>query len=930
MFDFFFKRARSGSATKADPATAASIKADASAVPDSSRRRQQALDQAAALGADETAALAFLLRCPVPEARLLAATQLHSRPVMEQAQKAMRETDRRVAKLMQQRLSELARQELVQQRMEASIDRAQALIAGAIVLPNQVVELDRAWADAGAGFSALESTFANYRSELGQRLQAQAALQRRAMDLVAMLRASASQSIVSTRLEQMLLHAESAMQEIEQDRSLPSLPKLLMPELRAVRAKLQDHHRALAAGEAAVAAREQALAAWQSALLDVGHGRSEQDREDCITCQTRELDTHRQVSETHDAAQVPPPPRDMPTPQALRQQWRALPAVPDLAIDTALQARFDALLAELAPALPTKRKTPAATTAARPAAGAVPEPDQNSIDTRIDDGADTAQARAIQATALDELCTALEEGALQRAVEQDRLLRASGAGMVGLSAEQQHALSAARAELTRLQGWAKWGGTVSREELVVAVEGLPQQGLGVLELGKKVGSMRERWRALDASAGPAPRPLWLRFDAACGAAYAPVAAHFAELARQREARVEKAKMILAEIAAFEAGAGVGEGSRSDAGGAPDWRAIVAFCQRMEQAWQRLGPLERKQQKQFNAAFEQALQPLRQPLQAEQEQAIALREKLIAAVAQLAPQGRDTLDQLQDLQSQWQHHAKILPLARAQEQQLWQRFRGACDAVFAQRKQAVVSADAERVANLAAKTQVCNALEQLGDDADASEVTRAALLREQRLAWNAIGPVPRVAQAVLQTRFDQALAAVQGQQDVARQRTVEMQTVVFEVALARCLACERALMSGSDQAMPALQPPWESSPGLPALLEQALYARFAAAQAALADRDLGYAQRLQENHAELHAALLRLEVRLGLESPLEVSRERLQLQVAGLQSTFKSGAADEAAATPLLQLISACALPAAIDTVAESRIRAIAKAILSNQ
>jgi hypothetical protein len=50
---------------------------------------------------------------------------------------------------------------------------------------------------------------------------------------------------------------------------------------------------------------------------------------------------------------------------------------------------------------------------------------------------------------------------------------------------------------------------------VKVVEELPALGLAMSELAKKVGSMRDRWKALDAVSGHAPRSLWERFDRAC-------------------------------------------------------------------------------------------------------------------------------------------------------------------------------------------------------------------------------------------------------------------------------------------------------------------------------------------------------------------------------------------------------------------------------
>lgn len=899
MFDFFFKRARSGSVSSPVATNATPVRATTPTLPE---RRQQALDQAATLDSDEAAALSFLLSCAVPEARLLAAQHLHSRPMMEQAQKAMREIDRRVAKLMQQRLVELARHDLSRQRMRAAIAQAHMLLGETTVLPNHVAQLEQAWNEAGSAASPEASDFMRLRAELGQRLHGQAELQRRVRDLSAMLQTtlSAPDRENPEQLDALLQSVDLAVGEIERDRGFASLPKQLMPELMATRSRLSAWQSTVQSRTVAVAVREQALAAWEAALARGESGASLPANE---------------VVQSEQA----------PTSHALRPLWRALPIIQDPLMAAELQARFDALLGRLAPPIPSPKKTRPIPRSGRCAdiaiTGTAPE--------FADAGFDLDQARAMQVVALEELRGALEEGALQRAVERDRLLRSLNAGSAIMTPEQQTSLSVARAELTRLQSWAKWGGTVSREELVVAVEGLPQQALGVIELGRKVGSMRERWRALDSSAGPAPRALWLRFDAACDVAYAPVTAHFAALAQLRETNAEKGREILAEIALFVTNTGLDHSLPADTVGVPDWRAIAAFCQRMEQAWQRLGPLERKQQKQLNTAFEQALLPLRHPLRVRQEQAMHYRQQMIAGIAQLAPHGRETLEQLQTLQAQWQQHAKSSPLPRVQEQELWQRFRAACDTVFAQRKQAAASAAAKRNANLAAKSGLCLTLEQLADDPEVTDAARATAIRETRLAWGTIDSVPRAAQEVLQVRFDKALAVLQTQREAARKDAARTHADMFEAALESCLAYERQLLQPGHNGTAGALPSWQPRASLPSLLEQALHGRFDAAQQALAGADAHYGTQLLEHQVPRDTALLCLEVSLGLESPPGFMRERLQLQVAGLQSSFKNGVG-VAADTPLLQFTRLCALAASTDTFAQGRMVAIARAVLTRQ
>jgi exonuclease SbcC len=938
MFDFFFKRFKPaadgpGSKPASKPTAKPTSKAAPSAlpksdVPDAAALRQQALAQADALGSDETAAAAFITACGIAEARLRAAQNIHSRAALEIVQKAMRETDRRVARLMQQRLESLGRQEASAQRARQALERAQALCAEPALRSNQVVELEREWKVIDAPTAEAQGQFDLVHARLAQRLQAQTALQRRVLDVIAALRTTlADPATQSGALDSCAQSADVTLAAVPQDAELPSLPKQLLPELSRLREQLQRLLDSAAAASAAVTAREQALDAWEIAL-----------------------------SPEH-------PPEERPLPAVMQRDWRSLAPVADVTRMQALQERFDGLLAQVAP--PPLRKPKTVEKIDRAATG----PGATSM-TAVDNEpvvADPAEGRIQFGAALAALHGALEEGALQQAMEQDRVLRAIDIDGLRLSAPQQAALGAARAELGRLQGWARWGGTVSREELLAAVEALPQQGLAVTELAKKVGSMRERWRGLDASAGVAPRALWIRFDTACTSAYAPVAAHFEMLAQERASNAAKAQMLLDEIAAFVRDAGlsvagpetqteieVGEGAVPDASAnqnthpnpvssagpdaiaiacvpqdtaAPDWRAIAVFCQRMRQAWQKLGTIERKEHKRLDAAFARALQPLLAPMAAQQDQQIAQRERLIEEVAALPPQARETPERLQALQAHWQQQAKSFPLDRQIEQALWQRFRSACDAVFAARKSAGAAADAERNASLQEKTALCVSLEALAGD-DPQEGGNAARLRDIRRAWEAAGPVPRAAQAALQARFDAALHAIDALADARQRALVQQRSIALTSRLQLCFTAEHQLATGAPAAAAAaLSAQWTGSPESTEPLAQPLQTRFIAAIAALTAADRTYARLLEQNQPARDAQLLHLEVEYGIESPAQYTRERLALQVAGLQSAFRGGVSGTSQASARVQLADLCSLPALTDSLAQRRFEQVVAALL---
>ena len=108
MLDYFLRR-DGGSAAPADKPEAT---AERGAVADESAKRA-ALQEADRLADDEVAAVDFILQCRFADARLRAAEHVHTRPSLERALQAMRKLDRRVTRMLQDRLDLIIKQELI-------------------------------------------------------------------------------------------------------------------------------------------------------------------------------------------------------------------------------------------------------------------------------------------------------------------------------------------------------------------------------------------------------------------------------------------------------------------------------------------------------------------------------------------------------------------------------------------------------------------------------------------------------------------------------------------------------------------------------------------------------------------------------------------------------------------------------------------------
>ncbi|MCG2583362.1 DUF349 domain-containing protein [Massilia sp. TS11] len=765
MFEFL---KRDTDPTEGTPAPAA----------DSASARAQQAEQLKTLAGDEAAAAAFVLRSEFSELRLAAAEHIHSRALLEQVHAAIRNTDRRVAKLLQGRLDALRHHDIEMARGQACIAQAQALLADDKLTPNRVAELDQQWSVIAA--PELAPAYQAVHAALSARIEAQVALQRGVIDQLAELRKLAER-----------------------------LPE---PAARAAR------------------------------LAELGGA--------------------------FEAAQTAPEAASLP--RSLRQDF------------TAELARQQALLA--APAAPAPTEAPAA----------APAPAAEKRPPKPPRAAPTEATLAFLGT-LEGLETALKEGHLHVAADLDKVLKDMKG--VHLSAAQHEHLAAVRAELKRMNDWARWGGNISREELIKAAEQLQQDKPAMAELAKKVGALRERWKALDAQSGHAPKGLWERFDAACTKAYAPAAAHFKQLAEERHANAEKARALLSAAQTEAANAGA------------DWRHLAGSVTRLRQAWQRLGPIDRKEKKKLDTDFAAVMAVLEQPLASQRQAELAEREALIAETEALKPGERHTLDAIRRLQERWQERARALPLERKDEQALWQRFRAACDKLFNARKQHAHAADAERKDHLKAKEALCATLEAAAGDAQA-----ARILREVAEQWRAVGPVPRAAEARLDKRYQAAVGAIQKQLDAARRQASLAQASAVRDKLRLVQALENAIAEGGAEDDWAGR--WAALAPLGGELDKLLQARFDAALAAWNGARDAYAATLRANRERLLQDVLRLEIVAGVDSGADFARERLKLQVEVLQSSLKSG---QKPLAPAAQLLKLAATPALTDARTASRI-----------
>jgi hypothetical protein len=192
-------------------------------------------------------------------------------------------------------------------------------------------------------------------------------------------------------------------------------------------------------------------------------------------------------------------------------------------------------------------------------------------------------------------------------------------------------------------------------------------------------------------------------------------------------------------------------------------------------WKLVGPAPQKRSKelweQFKATCDKVYERVKVGRDAEKEkwaQSAAAKEQLIAAAEALATSTDwdATAQELKALQARWKDSG---PLPRKQGDELWKRFRTACDRFFEARKPVLDARRDELVRNLEAKQALCARAEAVVAAAPGERGWGPAIneIKALQQEWRDIGFVPRRDADAIYARFRAACDALFVKRDDAR-------------------------------------------------------------------------------------------------------------------------------------------------------------------
>ncbi len=893
----------------ASPSTAAPAAAAPAAAPPAVAHTAPAVDWAAQLttAQGDEQALLRLAQSAAPLATKLAAVQaLQGEEALRQAEREFRSHDRKVHRLAKQRLEATVAQREARARARALLLQAQALVTDPQLPANWVAQMDRDWAALPAArleaahlseFEALRARLTVVLREQADTLQIQqrwkAEAQRCLQQWPAELRLTAEQGSSAD-----VFTLSQPLSELLQSR----------PDVPATARLAADLEQALQ------------TAAWVQ-------------------------------------AQLAQPPSDETAPTPASNPATPSASSPAPAIDPALAGALKKRIAEQtrasqpAPAASPARAEPRATKPRTEAAG----PEQ------------LQQAEAL----LQQAESALAEGqlgAVQQHLQtlQPLLTRKHTSWPDALWARHQ----ALWLEQARLKDWQQWGGARARDDLVAQAQALALQvapaaaaiepaaatesaevaeasdtpetsaagrplrlpaakaprKLNLKALGDSIQALRLRWKAVDRQGAAATPRQWLAFDQALQVAHGPIAAQHAatQLARQENLAAREALLGTLEALVAPSEAPVTTASAASAASTvTDRRELQRQLFNFQAAWRKLGPTQHTAPAASRRGLEQRLQQavarLEAPLRAQQDAAVAERERLIRlAQACLPGEGAashaDAARQVRELQADWQHQARGLPLPRGLENALWTRFKAATDAVFEQREAALGARDAERAAHLAAAEALVQRLVAAGTDLALDDIGRT--LTEVDRAWRQGGALPPGTVDALQVRYRSAHAAAVQRQSDGQRLQWQAQCDALAARLRQCEAWEDAgarLAPAADEAGSETAPTAADQNPLPRAWEQPLAQR--------RSRAVGSGPLPASDVDDL---LLRLEIHLNLPAAPEWQASRQQLKLRALKDAME-GSQPPAHAQPA-EGLRAALMQAGLSPVQRQRLQVLVAAL----
>ena len=273
----------------------------------------------------------------------------------------------------------------------------------------------------------------------------------------------------------------------------------------------------------------------------------------------------------------------------------------------------------------------------------------------------------------------------------------------------------------------------AKEEFCQAAEALAERE-NVLEAFRELQKLHEQWKEYGPVAKEHRESIWERFKAATAIVNKKYQAHFEGLKEQQAENLAKKTALCEKVEEIAA---------REVNGSNQWNEFSKEIEEIQKEWKTIGFASKKDNQKvydrFRAACDQFYARKRDfytdykdSINSNLDKKIALCEA--AEALKTSTDWKKATDQFISLQKQWK---EIGAVPRKKSEQLWKRFRAACDEFFAERDKNA-KPENDYYGNLKAKNRLIEEMksyELKGDESDFQA------LQEFQKRWQEIGFVP---------------------------------------------------------------------------------------------------------------------------------------------------------------------------------------------
>ena len=274
----------------------------------------------------------------------------------------------------------------------------------------------------------------------------------------------------------------------------------------------------------------------------------------------------------------------------------------------------------------------------------------------------------------------------------------------------------------------------AKEKFCEAAEKLAENE-NVVAAFHELQKLHEQWKEFGPVAKEKRDDIWNRFKAATAVINKRYQAHFEGQKEEQVANLTAKQALCEEVEAIAAKEVTSSG---------EWNALSSQIEEIQARWRKIGFATRKENQKvydrFRAACDAFYARKREyysDFKDTMNENLSKKMEIIQKAEELksSTEWKKATDQFIELQKQWK---EIGAVPRKKSEQIWKRFRAACDEFFAERDKNA-KGENDFYGNLRAKKALIAEVESFATTED--ETANAEALRQFNERWRAIGHVP---------------------------------------------------------------------------------------------------------------------------------------------------------------------------------------------